>query len=407
MTSAQEQSRAIFFMGVGHFEAGRLAQARDCFERCLELTPDRPSVLGNLGVTLFRLGHSREALAYLRKATAADPELREAWACLGLAHEAHGDWAAAIEALTKALDLSDPSPMLWFSRGQCLARLGRASEALDALDRALALDPAFAQVWSVRGGLLREMHRFEAAAQSFERAIALGADPQLHAWYLASVRGGPAPANAPRQYVQALFDDYATDFQEHLVDKLGYRAHEILLQPLIEQRRSGRRWRTVLDLGCGTGLCAPLLHPHCDAIDGVDLSSGMLEQAAKLGLYRELVHADIAEFLSSRASQPSADLDLVVAADVLIYVGDAVAVFRDVARLLAPGGLFAFTVELPPSKSEQDLELLPSLRYAHSQRYVRRLAAQCGLEVDDLRAAPIRHEQGKPVAGLYVTLRKG
>ncbi len=180
----------------------------------------------------------------------------------------------------------------------------------------------------------------------------------------------------------------------------------MLLRPLIELRaRQQRRFRTALDLGCGTGLCAPLLQPHCDAIDGVDISSEMLEQAAKLGLYRELVHADIGEFLSSRSSSPQHAVDLVVAADVLIYVGDPAAVFRGVARLLAPGGLFAFTVELP-SKTEEDkdLQLLPSLRYAHSERYVRRLAAQCGLDVDELRAGPIRHEHSRPVPGLYVHL---
>ncbi len=404
MTPAPEQqSRDLFFTGIGHFEAGRLNEARECFERCLALTPGRPSVLGNLGVTLFRLGHTREALPLLQQATAGEPGFGDAWAGLGLAHEAHGDWAAAVQALTKALAIADKSPALWLSLGQCQARLGHAQHALQALDRALALDPNLAAAWSLRGGLLRETGQFDAAAQSFERAIALGADRELHAYYLASVRGGRAPpATAPRQYVEALFDDYAADFQGHLVEKLDYRGHELLLRPLIDQRLAGRRLRTVFDLGCGTGLCAPLLHPHCDAIDGVDISSEMLKQAAKLGLYRELVHADIGSFLAGTTQR----VDLVVAADVMIYVGELSGVFRDVARLLEPGGWFAFTVELPTS-GDEDLQLLPSLRYAHSERHVRRLAAQCGLEVDELRPAPLRHEQGKPVPGLYVTLRQG
>jgi predicted TPR repeat methyltransferase len=99
-------------------------------------------------------------------------------------------------------------------------------------------------------------------------------------------------------------------------------------------------------------------------------------------------------------------VDLLVAADVMIYVGDLTGVLRDAARVLAPGGLFAFTVELPANGSAE-LQLLPSLRYAHSEAYVRRLAAQCGLQADELRPAPIRHEQGRPVPGLYVRLRRG
>ncbi len=410
MTPAQEQqSRDIFFTGIGHFEAGRLDEARDCFERCRALTPERPSVLGNLGITLFRLGRTREALPLLQRATAGEPQFTEAWTCLGLAHEAHGEWALAVGALTQALALSDGSAALWNSLGQCQSRLGHGDAALRALDRALALDATLAAAWSLRGSLLRERGTLDAAAQSFERAIALGADRDLHAYYLASVRGGPTPAHAPRQYVQALFDNYAADFQQHLVGELDYRGHEQLLRPLIERRAGGQRWRRVLDLGCGTGLCAPLLRPHCDALDGVDISGEMLKQAAKLGLYRELVQADIGEFLSSaRVAQPS-DVDLVVAADVLIYIGEPSVVLREVARLLSPGGLFAFTIELPPQGDEGDDDnfvLLPSLRYAHSQRSVRRLAAQCGLQVEEVRTAAIRHEQGQPVPGLCVTLRR-
>lgn len=401
MTSAQEQSRTIFFEGIGHFEAGRLAQARACFERCLALTPGRPSVLGNLGITLFHQGQRREALPYLQQATAADPTFTDAWACLGLAQEAQGEWPRAVEALAKALALADTSAAWWFSLGQCQMRLGRQAEALQAFDRALAIDPAHAAAWSQRGSLLREMHRLDAAAHSFEQAIAHGADRELHAYYLASVRGAEGavpPGHAPRQYVEALFDDYAADFQGHLVEQLGYRGHEVLLKPIVE---SGRRFRHALDLGCGTGLCGALLAPVCDTVDGVDLSSAMLGQAKKLGVYRELVHADIGAFLAGATQRA----DLVVAADVMIYVGELADVFRDVARLLEPGGLFAFTVELPTHG--EALQLLPSLRYAHSQAYVLRLAAQCGLDADDLRPAPIRHEQGRPVPGLYVRLRKG
>jgi predicted TPR repeat methyltransferase len=398
MTPTQEQSRAIFLEGIGHFEAGRLDEARAAFERCLVLTPDRPSVLGNLGITLFHLGQAREALPWLQQATAADPAFSDAWACLGLAHEALGHWAAAAEALATAIGQSDRSARWRVSHGQCLMRLGRAPQALAALDRALQLDPSFAAAWSTRGSLLREMQRPDAAAESFERAIAHGADRELHAYYLAAVRSGSTtvPATAPRQYVEALFDDYAAEFQGHVVQALGYRGHEVLLQPIVA---SGRRFRAALDLGCGTGLCAALLRTCCEVVDGVDISGRMLEQARRLGIYRELVHADLADFLAA-ASQRA---ELVVAADVLIYVGELAGVFDGVARILEPGGLFAFSIELPTDGS--DLQLLPSLRYAHSERSVRRLAAQHGFEVDHLQAAPIRHEQSKPVPGLYLHLR--
>jgi predicted TPR repeat methyltransferase len=93
----------------------------------------------------------------------------------------------------------------------------------------------------------------------------------------------------------------------------------------------------------------------------------------------------------------------VVAADVLIYVGDVSAVLDGVARILRPGGLFAFSVER--SSTGEDLQLLPSLRYAHGESALRRMAAARRLAVQTLREAPIRYERRKPVLGMYVVLR--
>ena len=359
------QSRALFFEGIEHFENGRLEPARICFEKCQALTPGRPSVLGNLGITLFHLRRWEAAIPVLRQATTADPSLAEAWACLGLAHEAQRQWQAAAEALEKALALSPQQVRLWLSLGQVSLRLGNVKDALQAFDRALQEDPSCAPAWSERGSLMRELQQFEEAARCFEKALALGGDPELNGYYLASVRDGDTPTTPPRRYVEALFDDYAADFQSHVVETLGYRGFEVLLKPLLD---TGKRYRHVLDLGCGTGLCGPLIAPQADIIDGVDVSSAMLEQARKLGVYRELIHADLGEFLAATALR----LDLILAADVFIYVGDLATVFRSARRILEPGGCLAFTVEL--AKMGQDIQLLPSLRYAHSEAYIRRLA---------------------------------
>lgn len=389
------QSRALFLEGVEHFESGRFEPACLCFEKCLVLTPGRLSVLRNLGVSLFRLRRWDAAIPVLRQATDADPSLAEAWACLGLAHQAQRNWQAAAEALERALALTPQQVSLWLTLGQVHLRLGNVKSALQAFDRALQEDPACAPAWSDRGSLMRELQQFEEAARCFERALALGGDPELNGYYLASVRGGAAPATPPRRYVEALFDDYAPDFQSHAVGTLGYRGFEVLLKPLVD---SGRRFKHVLDLGCGTGLCGPLIAPRADIVDGVDVSSAMLEQARALGIYRELIHAELGGFLAATEARA----DLILAADVFIYVGDLASVFRSARRILEPGGCLAFTVEL--AKSGQDIELLPSLRYAHSEAYLRRLADETRFARVRVSEAPIRHDQAAPVMGLYVYL---
>ncbi len=389
------RSRALFFEGFEHFENGRFEPARVCFEQCQALTPGRPSVLGNLGVSLFQLRRWEEAIAVLRQAIAADPSLAQAWACLGLAHEAQRQWQAAAAALEKALALSPRQAPLWLTLGQAYLRMGAVNDALRAFARAVQEDPGYAPAWSERGSLLRELRQFEEAARCFEKALAHGGDVELNGYYLASMRGGDPPPAPPRRYVERLFDGYAADFQSHAVETLGYRGFEALLNPLVA---AGKRYRHVLDLGCGTGLCGPLIAPQADIVDGVDVSGAMLDQARKLGVYRELIHADLGEFLAATALRS----DLILAADVFIYVGDLAAVFRSARRILEPGGCLAFSVEL--AEAGRDFQLLPSLRYAHSEAYIRRLSDEAGFTGARIFEAPIRHEQSAPIKGLYVYL---
>ena len=393
--SQQAQARQHFVEGIEHFEAGRLAPAQKSFETALSLAPGRPSVLLNLGVTHFRQGHFAEAIPLLQQAGMAEPHQTDAWASLGLAHEALGQWQAAVDALSRALALDPQLAHLYLARGRCRLRLDAVAPALQDFDRAVAIAPTLAEAWSTRGGLLRELHRLDDAAVCFEKAIEHGADPELHAYYLASVRGTGAPATPPRQYAEMLFDEYATEFQSHLVGQLQYQAHESLLRPLID---AGRRYQAVLDLGCGSGLCGSLIQPLAGTLHGVDVSRAMLDQARQLGIYEHLVHADLASFLSDTTRR----VDLVLAADVFIYVGDLSAIFQSVRRILEPNGCFAFTVEQPPA--EQKLHLLPSLRYAHSESYVRQLARDHGFSVRQIFAAPLRYDQRQPITGQYVYL---
>ena len=362
MNDSMAQARQHFLDGVVHFEASRLTDAERSFEAALALAPGRPSVLANLGAARVRLGKYEEALAVLQQATAAEPANADAWGHLGTA----------------------------------CAETGRMEDALKAFDRALQIKPDLTEGWSRLGGVMRELGQLDEAAGCFERAIALGADDELHRYYLASVRGGSTPPAPPREYVQALFDTYADDFQSHLTGALHYQAHQVLVGNL--PPAPAGRWRSVRDLGCGTGLCGPLIKPAADRVDGLDVSERMLDQSRATGVYTDLVQADISEWLATVQRQD----DLVMAADVFIYVGALEPVFAGVARVLAPGGVFAFSVE--ELSGGEDLRLMPSLRYAHSEAYVRRLAQAHGMQVRHTVRAPIREDQRRPIDGLYVYL---
>lgn len=363
---ALESAKQLFFDGLAAFEAGRFEAAERLFVASLEVVPGRPSTLLNLAATRLKLRRPVEAIA------AADAVLAS-----------HADNIDALQL-----------------RARALARLGLQAQALDACERALAVDPGHADTWSRRGAALRESGRLAEAAQAFEQAIALGGDTELNRYYLAAVRGAAPPLAAPATYVEQLFDDYSGEFDEHLVGVLGYRGHAVLVDNL--QKPGARRFEAALDLGCGTGLCGALVKPRVTRLTGVDLAQHMLERARARDVYDRLEHAEIVAWLGSNRET----FDLVVAADVLIYIGDLSPVFAGARRALAPGGEFCFSVELDSDENDESVgfKLQPSLRYAHSERYLRGLASRHGFAVAQLLRAPLRQEEQRTIDGLYCYL---
>jgi predicted TPR repeat methyltransferase len=153
-----------------------------------------------------------------------------------------------------------------------------------------------------------------------------------------------------------------------------------------------------LDLGCGTGQCAPYLRPFSRSLTGVDLSEKMLDKARERGLYDHLECRDISEFLTQRGDQ----FDLIVAADVFVYFGDLGPIFSQVQNALRPNGYFCFSTELSESA---DFTLTSSNRFAHSLPYLRRLANSAGFELTKAEPAPLRTENGVQVMGYAAVMR--
>jgi predicted TPR repeat methyltransferase len=210
--------------------------------------------------------------------------------------------------------------------------------------------------------------------------------------------GAVPPGTMPAGYVRALFDGYAAAFDTALTEKLGYRAPELLLRAVEAVHGKPMRFGTALDLGCGTGLAGAAFRPFCDWLAGVDLSPGMLMQARAKGLYDRLSEDDVMRYLAGEAAA-KATYHVIVAADVLMYFNDLEAVLGAVARVLAPDGIFAFSVE---THGGHGAILRETLRYAHGADHVRETLEAAGLKCRSLESAATRSEKGQPVPGLIV-----
>jgi predicted TPR repeat methyltransferase len=269
--------------------------------------------------------------------------------------------------------------------------------AADLYAQATELAPDFASAWFALGEAREALGDRDGARAAFEKAQ--GADPEDRhgaALHLARLGAADPGTRELHSYVRTLFDQYAPRFDRALED-LGYRAPALLRDAVVAEA-GARRFGTMLDLGCGTGLAGAAFRPHIDWLVGVDLSSKMIEEARGKGVYDVLAVGDIARFLSQQHAA-NASADLVIAADVFAYIGDVGAVCTAVARVLAPNGLFGFTVE---THAGEGAIVGAKMRYQHAPEFVRGAIADAGLRILRLDAASTRNENRVPVPGLVV-----
>ena len=283
------------------------------------------------------------------------------------------------------------------------AARGDLAAAADILVQTVERTPAFATAWFALGAIRDRLGEHGHAVTAFEKARDADAD-DYHGARLQLARlgagGDPTPAMS-ESYVRRLFDQYAARYDATLTGHLAYRGPELLFEAVAAVRREAHqslRFAAMLDLGCGTGLAGGAFRPFTDRLTGVDLAPAMLAQAAAKRIYDRLVEGDIAGFLARETTQ-AGSYDLVVAADVFVYVNDAAAIIRAIVSVLRPAGVFAFTVE---THAGAGIKLLPTLRYAYGEAYVKSALASAKLDAARLERCAVRTEKGEPVEGLLV-----
>ncbi len=279
------------------------------------------------------------------------------------------------------------------------AARGDLAGAADILAQTVELVPAFATAWFALGAIRDNLGDRAGAIAAWKKAR--DADPEDYhgaRLQLARLGAGEVTPAMTEVYVRRLFDQHAETFDQSLLERLDYRGPAVLLAAVEAVAGRPLRIGSMLDLGCGTGLAGAAFRPYVDWLAGVDLSPEMVGKARAKGLYDRLAAAELGEFLAAEA-EARARYHLIAAADVFVYVSDLAPVAAAAAGVLAPGGLFAFTVETHPGEG---VVLQQTLRYAHGAAHVRAALAGAGLAALHLAEASTRTEKGVPVAGLVV-----
>ena len=271
--------------------------------------------------------------------------------------------------------------------------------AADLLLQATELAPGFASAWFTLGEIRQQLGEPDAAIAAFRKARAADTDDR-HGAGLRLMRLGAAPlAGMPQAYVKTLFDQYAPRFESSLVGDLGYRGPALLFKAVLSVCAAARKpafFRRAINLGCGTGLAASAFAKGVDHFIGIDLSPRMIERSRATGIYAELEVADMLQGLRHRLDSSA---ELILAADAMVYIADLAPVLTEATRVLAAGGLFAFTTE---THAGEGVTIGHGLRYAHAAAYVRAAVEAAGLKISLIEDLSARNEDHAPVPGLVV-----
>jgi predicted TPR repeat methyltransferase len=355
--------------------AGDVEAAELIHVHALVMSPDHPFVLSSLAQMLARHDRDRDAAQVFRQLIDVEPENADARAGLAMILK---NYPAFVD------------------------------EAMAQFQQALKLSPSLVKCYRPLAGLLLQADRRDEAVAMLRAWIEQAPDDAIAPHLLAAYTHEGVPERASDDFVRSTFDSHADEFEDLLRNQLEYRAPELIVERV--SPRLPARPLAILDVGCGTGLCAPLLKPFAASLTGIDLSAPMLRKARERGLYDELEEIELTQYLLTQRDR----FDLIVAADTLIYLGALESVVAAINGALRPGGLCAFSLELLDSAhNDRDgesaggaYELGPSGRYRHTMAYVRALLNGSGFADIDVAEMTLRKESGAPVRGIVAIARK-
>jgi predicted TPR repeat methyltransferase len=391
---------AVHYSGVLAHQEGRSDEAVALIRRSLELEPDRADWHSNLGIVLRDRLELDEAIAACRRAIALDPNHANAHNNLGVLLRAQGHAVEAEAAYRAAIRVSPEHSDAYTNLGILLTGQKRTREAAVCFFKVITLTPKHPEARRLLALAHCALGEVDEAVAIFEEWLKEEPDHPIARHMIAACSGRDVPARASDAFIEMTFDSFAGSFDAKLA-KLLYRAPDLVAAMLADSVAGSSKCLDVLDAGCGTGLCGPLVAPHARRLVGVDLSARMLDRARARNIYDELVKRELTVYLR----ESPATFDVIVSADTLVYFGPLEEVVAASANALRPGGRLVFTVEESSGSSDAGYAISSHGRYGHTREYLERVLSGANLR-PEIVPAELRLEAGEPVKGLVVLAEK-
>jgi predicted TPR repeat methyltransferase len=377
------------------------------FKKALRVNPIISNTHYQLANTYAMQNQFELALTHYHEALQYGGPLTDIHRNLGMIYFGENQWEKASHHLTRAFD-AEPDTLIGLPLGQALLNLGQAQEAERTYEKILTFDPNCHDAHHNLAILRLNAEDRISAKRHFEMAHALQPNNATAQHMLNALSQSTQVTSTPLAYTQALFDQYAPYYDQHM-RKLGYNLPLLIRNLLGEVIPTHAENLTVLDLGCGTGSCGLYCRDLAHCLIGVDLSHNMLSAAKTFGAYDKLIESPLQSYLQTTTDTA----DIVIAAEVFNYIGDLSMLWPDIIKILKPGGVFIFSTEhaktsSSPPANNPGCQLEQTGRFTHDPAVIQmQIEANPELHIRQFSDITLRKSNNNPIMGRLWCLIKG
>lgn len=388
---------AYYNLGLAFTKNNALTEAIHAYKTLLDYAPEHFPARFHLACIYMRQNNMSAAIAEFLIIESAHAYHFETQSNLATCYLKQGDLNLAKQHYIHAIKIHPEDTQILFNLGYIHTQLGETDQAIQFYQRTLQINPDLFAAHNNLGVAFIAKQHISFALHHFQEALRLQPNNEAIAYTIQSLANNQRLLAAPPAYVETLFDAYADHYETHLTQALDYQVPEQFIKAL-GNVISEKQPLDILDLGCGTGLCGVPLKPYAKSLTGVDLSAKMLERAGEKKIYDELLNRDLTTYLADKTNA----YDLIMAGDVLVYLGDLATLFRHVSQALRPSGLFIFNTEICES---EEYKMNQSGRFSHNKTYIEQLAKQYGFHIVIQQTNITRLQNNEPVNGHLFVLQ--
>ena len=388
----------FFKAGISYHKKKLYGEAKNYYEKTIKINSNHLDAYNNLGIVLKELGNFKKAAECFNHVLEINPENIYGHYNLGLVYKKLYKNQKAVLCFLKVVQINPKHYSAYNNLGIVFKDMGDLNKAKECYEKALKINPNHLNSYYNLGNTLFSLRDFKKAQNVYETALKLNPNDKYLSHMISSL-SGKNQKNAPQEYIVNVFDNFANKFDDFLTKNLKYKVPEKLLKLLEKNPHVKKKFKSVVDIGCGTGLSGSIFRNISINLIGVDVSKKMLDKAKNKKIYDYLIQDEAVSYLNKTTK----NFDLFISTDVFIYVGDLEEIFSIISLKSNPGAIFCFSVE---KNTNEDFKLLKSARYSHSKKYIKHLADKYNFFINNCEETEIRFELNSSLLGYIFVLSK-